>query len=119
MISVRGAWRQVRSLRFGSTFFVLQSQTAVAFPGAFLCFGGDYENALHLIGCSKYQHAVDLIWVHRILAKPSETWAPESNFKCPVSRLIVHLIASQLLDNAPLGSWTGAFKLPVNGFAGN
>lgn len=53
---------QVRSLRFGSTFFVRQSQTAVAFPGAFLCFGGDYENALRLIGCSKYQHAVDLIW---------------------------------------------------------
>lgn len=39
MISVRGAWGQVRSLRFGSTFFVRQSQTAVAFPGAFLCFG--------------------------------------------------------------------------------
>jgi|HubBroStandDraft_2_1064218.scaffolds.fasta_scaffold115348_1 hypothetical protein len=25
-------------------------------------FGGDYENALQLIGGSKYQHAVDLIW---------------------------------------------------------
>jgi hypothetical protein len=25
-------------------------------------FGGDYENALQLIGGSKFQHAVDLIW---------------------------------------------------------
>jgi hypothetical protein len=25
-------------------------------------FGGDYENALQLIGGSKYQHAVELIW---------------------------------------------------------
>ena len=25
-------------------------------------FGGDYENALHLIGGGKFQHAVDLIW---------------------------------------------------------
>jgi hypothetical protein len=38
MISVRGAWGQVRSLRFGTTSFVRQLQTAVAFPGAFLCF---------------------------------------------------------------------------------